>query len=61
MQTAKQSAHELIDQLPDNANWDDIMYEFYVKQKIDQGLQDIQNGDVISHEDLKHELFGKNP
>ena len=35
MATPKQAALNLIDHLPDQANWDDIMYELYVKQKIE--------------------------
>lgn len=32
MQTAKDSAKSLIEQLPDTATLNDIMYELYVKQ-----------------------------
>jgi hypothetical protein len=41
MPTAKQAAREIIDRLPDQATWDDIMDELYVKEKIEQGLADI--------------------
>lgn len=30
MQTAKESARTIIDRLPDQATWEDIMYEFYL-------------------------------
>ena len=33
MQNAKDTARQLIDQLPDSAALNDIMYELYVKQK----------------------------
>ena len=32
MSMAKEEAKKLIDKLPDQANWDDIMYEFYVRR-----------------------------
>jgi len=32
MNMAKEEAKKLIDKLPDQANWDDIMYEFYVRK-----------------------------
>jgi hypothetical protein len=38
MATPKDAARQLIDHLPEQANWDDIMYELYVKQKIEAGL-----------------------
>jgi hypothetical protein len=31
MQTAKQAARQKIDQVPDQASGDDIMYDLYVK------------------------------
>jgi predicted transcriptional regulator len=58
MATPKQAAKELIDHLPDQASWNDIMYELYVKQKIEEGLADIEAGRTIPHEQVKAELLG---
>ena len=58
MATPKQAAKELIDHLSDQASWDDIMYELYVKQKIEEGLADIEAGRTIPHEQVKAELLG---
>lgn len=33
MSSAKDAARQIIEQLPEQATWDDIMYELYVKQK----------------------------
>ena len=57
MTTAKKSARDLIDQLPEEATWDDIMYELYVKQKIETRIQDVSEGRVTSHEDIKARLL----
>ena len=57
MNNAKQSARELIDQLPDQASWDELMYELYVKQKIDEGLLDLRENRIVSHQDLKQQLL----
>lgn len=40
---SKEVAHKLIDQLPANATWDDLMYEIYVRETIERGLQDSKN------------------
>ena len=32
-------ARRLVDRLPENATWEDLMYEIYVRQKIEAGLQ----------------------
>ncbi len=58
MQTAKDAARAIIDHLPDPASWDDIMYALYVKQKIEDGLADIEAGRVIAHDQVKAELLG---
>lgn len=57
MQTAKQAAQAIIDHLPEQATWEDIMYELYVKQKIEEGLADIEAGRLIPHAQLKAELL----
>jgi len=49
MATPKDSAIQLINHVSDNATWSDIMYELYVKQKIETGLKDIEEGRTISH------------
>ncbi len=59
MQSAKDAARQIIDRLPDQATWDDIMYELYVKQKIEEGLADIEAGRTIPHEQVKAELLGR--
>ena len=58
MQTAKQAAAQIINQVSDQASWDDIMYEFYVKQKIEKGLKAVEEGRTVSHEDAKRRLLG---
>jgi hypothetical protein len=36
----KQEAHRLLDDLPDAATWDDLMYRIYVRQAIEAGIKD---------------------
>ena len=40
----KDEAHKLIDQLPPNATWDDLMHEIYVREAIEKGLGDSKEG-----------------
>ena len=44
----KQKARNLIDKLPDNSTWDDLMYEIYVRQALEAGLADSEAEKVIS-------------
>ncbi len=57
MQTAKDAAREVIDRLPDQATWDDIAYELYVKEKIERGLADVAAGQTFSHDEVKRDLI----
>jgi len=59
MQNAKQAAKQIIDHVSDQATWGDIMYELYVKQKIEKGLKAVDEGSVLSSEDAQRRLLGK--
>jgi hypothetical protein len=39
---------QLLESLPDTATWDEIEYAIYVRHKIQQGLEDIAAGRVMS-------------
>ena len=56
MGATKEDAKKLIDALPEHATWDDIMYEFYVKKKLEKALEEAAAGDVVSHEAVNREL-----
>lgn len=56
MNTAVDQAKKIIETLPETATWDDIMYEFYVKQKLSSALDAEQEGRVLPHEDVKKRL-----
>jgi len=40
----KEEAHKLIDQMPMNATWDDLMREIYVHEVVERGLSDSEAG-----------------
>ena len=46
-------AHKLIDSLPLGSTWDDIMYRIYVRQAIDKGIADAENGDVVPVDEVR--------
>ncbi|QLE39451.1 hypothetical protein FD723_02280 [Nostoc sp. C052] len=48
----KEEAQRLIDKLPENLTWDDLMYEIYVRQAIEAGLSDSETGRVLSVEEV---------
>ena len=40
----KEDAHRLVEQLPANTTWDDLMYEIYVREAVEKGLSDSKAG-----------------
>jgi predicted transcriptional regulator len=58
MATAKEAALEILEHLSDQATWEEIMYELYVKQKLEAGFADIEAGRTILPEQVKADLLG---
>ena len=52
-QNLKEEAHRLIDRLPDDSTWEDLMYEIYVRQVVEAGLVDSRAGKVTPVEDVR--------
>jgi uncharacterized lipoprotein YehR (DUF1307 family) len=59
MTTAKEEAKKLLENIPEQATWDDIMYQMYVKKKIDVAEKAAQEGKIISHDEVKKRVLGK--
>ena len=53
----KTEAHRLVEQLPSDATWDDLVYRIYVRQAIEAGLGDADAGRVESTADVRR-AFG---
>ncbi len=52
----KQDAIQTLQQLPDDAGVDEIMYRIYVINKIRRSQEAIERGEVISHDELTREI-----
>lgn len=49
----KLEAQRILDKLTADATWDDLMYEIYVHQAIEAGLQDSQAGRTTDVKDVR--------
>jgi len=56
MQPVKQEALSTIGKLPDDVDMDEIMYRLYVIEKIRKGQQAVEDGQTLSHEEMKKEI-----
>ncbi len=49
----KDEAKTMIEKMPNDATWDDIMYEIYVRQAIESGLDDHKAGRLKDVQDIR--------
>ena len=56
MKTAKEEVRELLEQLPEDTSLEDIQYHIYVCQKIESGLEDVEEGRVLSQEEVERRM-----
>ena len=49
----KDEAHRMIDRLPSNATWDDLMREIYVREAIERGLADSKEGRTVDVKEVR--------
>jgi predicted transcriptional regulator len=54
--TAKEEVRKILDEIPDDASFEDIQYHIYVREKIDRGLKDIEEGRVLSQEEVEQRM-----
>ncbi|MGA1826092.1 MAG: addiction module protein [bacterium] len=56
MLSIKESAKKIIDDLPDDVTYDELIQELLFKRMIERGLRDSQENRVISDEELRKEI-----
>jgi len=52
-QSIKNEARRLVDLLPENSTWEDLMHEIYVRQLIETGLADSKAGRTTDVEQVR--------
>jgi len=56
MVAIKEEVQEMIRNLPDNCTYEDIQYHLYVVEKVKNGLNRAENGEVSSHQYAKQKM-----
>jgi hypothetical protein len=54
--TAKQEVRKILDEIPEDASFEDIQYHIYVRQKIERALQDVKEGRLISQKEAERRM-----
>ena len=56
MGTPKEELRRLLEKLPDDVSYEDIQYHIYVQQSVERGLEAVENGEVVSQEEVERRM-----
>jgi predicted transcriptional regulator len=48
----REELHALADRLPADATWKDVLYEAYIRQEVEAGLEEARRGEFATHEEV---------
>ena len=52
----KEQLANIVSGLSEQATWDDVLYEIYVRQSVEKGLTDVAAGRTVPAEEVKNYL-----
>ena len=55
MATAKQIVLEVLESLPDDCSLEDVAYQLYVRQSVEEGERDADAGRLAPHDEVMRE------
>jgi predicted transcriptional regulator len=55
-QTLKQAAHELVDELPEDASWQDLVYRIVLRASVERGLSEADAGLLTPQDEVEKEF-----
>jgi hypothetical protein len=53
IENIKQEAHRLLENLPEKATWEDLMYRIYIREAIDAGIKDSDEGRTVDVKEVR--------
>ena len=56
MPTAKEEIKTLVDAMPDDLTWDEVVYRLYVRKRVQRGVASLDQGKGIPHEQVMREM-----
>jgi predicted transcriptional regulator len=54
--TVKDELRRIVDELPDDCTFEDVQYKLYVLEKVRKGLEQIDRGETVPHEEVLQRL-----
>jgi hypothetical protein len=54
--TAKDAVREILEQLPEDASYEEIRYRIYVREKVEKSRQAVREGRVLSQVEVESRM-----
>ncbi len=58
--SVKEEARQIVEALPEDASWEDLMYRIYVRQAVETGLKDSDEARTVEVREVRSR-FGLKP
>lgn len=52
----KKSVIDLLEKLPEDINYEDIIAEIYFKKQVEEGIEQLEKGQTLSNDDVKKRM-----
>jgi hypothetical protein len=53
MPSAKEEIRRMLDELPDDASWEDLQHSIYVRERIERGRRETLEGRVLDQDEVE--------
>jgi predicted transcriptional regulator len=56
MATAKEEILRMLETLPEDATWEDVQYSIYVRERIERGRREADQGKLLEQEEVENRM-----
>jgi hypothetical protein len=56
MSTPKEEVRRILENIPEDASFEDIQYHIYVREKVEKALKDVEQGNLIDQDEVEKRM-----
>lgn len=56
MPSAKDEIRRMLEELPDDASWEDVQHSIYVRERIERGRREAVEGRLVEQEEIERRM-----
>jgi len=54
--TAKEVIQDILNKAPSDVSYEEVMYQIYLREKIERGIQDVREGRIVPEQEVEARL-----